>query len=93
MLALQPLALTLVRGQHLALGLEGGLDVHYEIRRNSGAEAIYASERIHEVEMPDGMQRRGWIFCIGGVVGDRRRKGRITHQDAGGFVIAMIVNR
>ena len=89
----QPVALAGMAGEHRPLGREGARDVDVEVRGHRAAVAVDARERVDEVEVRDARNRRGGFVPAGLVVRRRCRKARICYQDAGGFMVAMVVCR
>ena len=89
-LATEPFALAGMTGEHAALGLEGGLHVGYEVGLQRLAEAIHTGDGIDEVEVRNGRQG---LRRSRGVIGGGRSEGTIANQDAGGFMVAVIIDR
>jgi len=88
----QPVALAGVFGQHGSLHLKGRADIHKEVRRNRFSAAIDSGHGIHEIKMGDGSQRGSRFRRMRHIVRRRYRETGIPHQNAGRFVIAMVIH-
>ena len=85
----EPTSLAGVLGQHGAFALDCGGDIDDEIGPEEIFFAIASANGVHEIEVRDGVQR----IAACAVIRCGRREAGVARQGAGGFVVAVVVDR
>lgn len=90
MLARDPGVLADMAGEHRLLGLEHRRDVGAEVGNRPDALAVAAADRVHEVEVWNGLQR---LRLAGRIVRHRGGETGVAHQLADRLMVGMVVGR
>src|SRR5689334_8150143 len=90
--AAQPLSLAGMFGKHRALALKCRGNIHYEFRMDDAAFAVSPLERVHVIEVWNGIQDRRRQFAPRTIVRYRRSEACVPDQRAGSFVVAKIIH-
>jgi len=88
MVLTEPVALARVLGEHFAFALKRRGNVHDEIGADELVLTVESTDRVHEIEVGDGLDRG----AFGAIVRDRRAEAGVTDESADGFVVAEVID-